>query len=138
MLSGRQWLGIGWAPWRGGRVPPPPSNASLLPPLPTIDPEAQSQAQPEPELEPPILVRAMHAGFAMHSGSTVHVGYVAVHAGCSVHASAFAVMLNGLVKAGELQPSNDSPPTPKGTYTMPSSPLCCTCEDGGTIASVGP
>ena len=29
MPSGGQWLGIGWAPWRGG-VPPPPSNASLL------------------------------------------------------------------------------------------------------------
>ena len=25
----RQWLGIGWAPWRGGGIPPPPSNASL-------------------------------------------------------------------------------------------------------------
>ena len=30
LAVGRQWLGIGWAPWRWGRGGSPPSNASLL------------------------------------------------------------------------------------------------------------
>ena len=29
LASGGQWLGIGWAPWMGGRGTSPPSNASL-------------------------------------------------------------------------------------------------------------
>ena len=29
LASAGQWLGVGRAPWKGGGVPPPPSNASL-------------------------------------------------------------------------------------------------------------
>ena len=50
LASGRQWLGIGWAPCRGwGTPPPPPSNASL----PTPPPPVRSLTSPSPPPHPP-------------------------------------------------------------------------------------
>ena len=37
--SGRQWLGIGWAPWRGRGVPPPPFQC-IPPPPPLLPPRS--------------------------------------------------------------------------------------------------
>ena len=35
LLPGRQWLGIGWAPWMGGGVPSPLSMHPCPPPMPS-------------------------------------------------------------------------------------------------------